>query len=54
MKENVFTTKLIDVIVPKDLKHDNDEEPIEYIFIVMEYIENDLAQVLEEVSSFND
>jgi mitogen-activated protein kinase 1/3 len=39
MKSNVFTTKLIDVIASTNL------EKLNYIFIVMEYVDSDLKKV---------
>lgn len=41
LKENVFTTKVFDIILPKDVG-ENDEKPIDFLFIVMEYVEFDL------------
>ena len=35
VKENLFTTKILDVIVPKNASLDTNE-PISYIFLVME------------------
>lgn len=44
MRNNVFTTKILDVIAPT-LNADKNSE-ISHIFIVMEYVESDLNKVL--------
>ena len=45
--DNVFTTKLSDIILPDDLSLENDE-PIPYVFIVMEYQELSMSQVISD------
>ena len=46
VKGNCFTTKIFDVVTPKfDPKS---SEPLEYLFIVMDYDETDLKQVIKE------
>ena len=44
---NVFTTKLYDIIVPDSFSVD-DDKPIPYIFIVMEYLELTMSQVISD------
>ena len=44
MRNNVFTTKILDVIVPT-FNADKKSE-ISHIFIIMEYVESDLNKVL--------
>ena len=42
IKDNIFTSKLLDVIMSND-----SEEPDSYLFIVMEYVEHDLKKLLQ-------
>ena len=39
MKNNVFTTKLLDIIAPKNL------EQINFVFLVIDYVDSDLKKV---------
>ena len=39
-KENMFTTKLVDIITAKD------KSKLNFVFLVLEYIESDLKKVL--------
>ena len=45
VKENAFTSKIFDIILPKNINLASDD-PIKYIFIVMEYIDYDLQKLL--------
>ena len=56
VKENVYTTKIFDIIVPKNIDLAS-ADPVEYIFIVMEYVEYDLNKILKShllVQKFNE
>jgi mitogen-activated protein kinase 1/3 len=50
MKNNVFTTKLLDIIAPTN------PDKLDYMFIVMDHIEQDLKKVFNSSinMSFND
>lgn len=41
VKQSVFTTKVFDIIIPRDIDLATDD-PVEYIFIVMEFVDHDL------------
>lgn len=45
IKDNVFTSKVLDIIVPYSIDTANDD-PIDIVFIVMEYAGHDLNSVL--------
>ena len=47
MKENVFATKIYDIIVPQPLKNDNSQ--VDCIFVVMENVEYDLKKMLKKL-----
>ena len=47
MKENVFATKIYDIIVPQPLEKDN--SPIDCIFIVMEHVDYDINKMLAKL-----
>lgn len=47
LKENVFIPKLIDIILPQQLKKDN--KPVDSLFMVMEFMEYDLEKFLAKV-----
>ena len=44
IKENVFVTKIYDIIVPQALEKDN--TAIDSLFVVMEYVDFDLRKML--------
>lgn len=50
-KNNCFTTHIYDVIFPEI--DESSEDPLEYVFIVMDYEESDLKQLLNEYESLN-
>ena len=51
-KSNCFTTKIYDVIIPEFVDIENDD-PVDYIFIVMEYEQSDLRKILVEHDKLN-
>jgi hypothetical protein len=42
MEENIFTTKLYDVIIPQA------QAPLDCVLLVMEYVESNLKQLMKE------
>ena len=53
LKDNVFTTKVHEIILPEDLNPSSDN-PIDYIFIVMDYIQHNMSHVLYGERTFLD
>ena len=51
VKDNCFTTKIFDIIVP-DIDMDS-SDPLDYIFIVMDIEDTDLAEVLNRYASYD-
>ena len=51
IKDNCFTTKIFDIIVP-DIDIDS-ADPLDYIFIVMDIEDTDLAEVLDQYALFD-
>lgn len=51
MKNNCFTTKLIDVIEYR--KNDVPDADLEGVFLVMDYIENDIKSMLDLIQPEN-
>ena len=49
MAKNIYTTKLLDVIVTNDVKDYVESDNKEGIFLVMNYVESDVKKVLESV-----
>ena len=45
IEENVFTTKIYDVLTPAFDVHE--DEPIEYMFLVMEMVEQTLSETMK-------
>lgn len=43
----MFTTLLYDVIIPEDVK--KDDSPVDYIFLVMDYVDYDLRKMLKKL-----
>ena len=56
MPGNIFTTKLMEIIVPQQYLQTNDFEDLEHIFLVMDYIDYDLKKMFfsDEPSNFNE
>ena len=56
IKQNVFTTKLYDIIIPEEVHKDN--SPVDNIFLVMEHVEFDLKKMMmklyEKSKEFNE
>ena len=51
IKDNVFTSKIFDIILPEKSSNvsdniDGEDEPLEFIFVVMEYLPHDLLSLL--------
>ena len=44
MEDNIFTVKLVDVIIPRKADQDSKSNP-EGIFLVMSHVNQDLAQI---------
>ena len=52
IKENEFTTKIFDIILPEI--DQNEEDPqIDYVFIVMQYVDTTLAATLKNAKDLN-
>ena len=49
MEENIFTVKMLDMILP--LKKRADLETFDHVFIVMEYVKRDILTLLKKVQS---
>jgi hypothetical protein len=48
MENNVFTTKIYDIIVPAEAYEDI--EKFDHLFLVMEYVDYDMEKVIEKFS----
>lgn len=53
IKDNVFTTMIFDIITPENVSI-TDDRPIDYLFVVMEYMEYNLRTVIENARSNED
>ena len=56
MPGNIFTTKLIEIVVPQQFEKTKNFKDLEHIFLVMDYIDYDLKKMFfsDEPSNFNE
>lgn len=47
LKENVYSTKIYDILTPQSLEKDN--SPVDSIFVVMEQVDYDLKKMLKKL-----
>ena len=50
IQNNVFTTKLLDVIVPESLEKNNE---LSYVMLVMNYVDTDMVSIMESAEDLD-